>query len=142
MNKYPRKTAPVTLALIEELPIEVMDALQDKLREFLGDDFTVVLAGSGGRQESMHYHLQIYYKNTDLCVETQGVVQASFIEQIFNVARQMKAMMGNTTTLNRMSGNGDVRLLCWISDAACTPQTESKVSKQRYRKRSFQVRAS
>ncbi|HEX8596487.1 MAG TPA: hypothetical protein VF682_24880 [Pseudomonas sp.] len=141
MNKHPHQARPLTLALIEELPIEVMDALQDKLREFLGENFTVVLAGSGGREESTHYHLQIHCKNTELCVETHDVVQADFIEKIFNVARQMKAMMGNTATLNRMSGNGDVRLLCWISDAACTPKAPTKAKKMPYRKRSFQVRA-
>jgi hypothetical protein len=141
MNKHPHEARPVILALIEELPIEVMDALQDKLREFLGENFTVVLAGSGGHKESTHYHLQIYYKNTDLCIETQGVVQADFIEQIFNVARQMKSMMANTATLNRMTGSGDVRLLCWISDAACTPKAQGKTKKLHYRKRSFQVRA-
>jgi len=140
MNKHPHQSRPVKLALIEEMPIEVMDALQDKLRGFLGENFTVVLAGSGDRQESTRYHLQIYYKNTEMCVETQGAVQADFIEKIFNVARQMKAMMNNTATLNRMSGSGDVRLLCWISDAACTPKVEGKANKLRHRKRSFQVR--
>lgn len=124
--------------LIEEIPLEVLDVLQDKLREFLGRAFTLVLAGSGGVLGARNYHLQIYHTRTDLSIETHGVVQDDFIEQIFKVARQMKAMMSNTATLDQMGGSGNVRLLCWMSDACGTPKEEQAINEMRVRSRSFQ----
>lgn len=127
-----------TKVLIEEIPLEVLDVLQEKLREFLGRAFTLVLAGSGGLLGARNYHLQIYHTRTDLAIETHGVVQGDFIEQIFKVARQMKAMMSNTATLDQMGGSGNVRLLCWMSDASGTPKEEQAINEMRVRSRSFQ----
>jgi hypothetical protein len=133
-----RKRNRAAQTLIEEMPIDVLDVLQDKLREFLGKAFTLVLAGSGGTLGARNYHLQIYRTRTDLSIETHGAVQGDFIEQIFKVARQMKAMMGNTAALEQMGGNNNVRLLCWMSDASGTPHEERAVNEMRLRSRSFQ----
>ncbi|EIK95744.1 hypothetical protein PMM47T1_15201 [Pseudomonas sp. M47T1] len=101
--------------LVEEVPVNVQDALQDQLRAYLGRGFTPVLLGSGGSDGSRRYHLQIHHDRSGQYLELHGDFDAHGAEAIFKVAHQMKTML--QPAANALGNN--VRLIARITDLPC-----------------------
>lgn len=106
----------IFLAPLQQITPAVQDLIQDKLYGLLGKGYRVSLFGSESAEGCMHYHLQIAHEPTGMNLEHHERIDADFIEDIFALATQMKAMLDKRATLKRMSGDGQVRLLTWISD--------------------------
>jgi len=121
--------------LIEEVPVDVQDALQDQLRAYLGRGFTPVLLGSGGHEGSRRYHLQIYHDKSGRFLELHGDFDERSAQDIFKVAHQMKTMVAPQDS--HLGSN--VRLIARMTDLPCPEHLKEAARRLQNRERHFQV---
>ncbi|QKZ04552.1 hypothetical protein [Pseudomonas eucalypticola] len=111
--------------LAEEVPVAIQDALQDQLRAYLGRGFTPVLLGSGGRDGSRRYHLQIHHDKSGQFLELHGDFNSRCAEDIFKVAHQMKTLLAPAPS----ALGANVRLIARITDLPC-PEPLRKIARR------------
>lgn len=111
---------PTTLAtaLHDEVPLSLLDLVQQRLAALLGPRYTVVLAGSGAGPGVEHYHLAIQHNRSGLSLEDNGRVDPGFIERLLALGGRTKAMLDSPTFARMANGNPE-HLLAWVSDLAC-----------------------
>ncbi len=132
--KMKRKIKARPKPLVEEVPLDIQDALQDQLRAYLGRGFTPVLLGSGGQQGSRRYHLQIHHDKSGQYLELHGEFDAHCAEAIFKVAHQLKTMVQPTAhSLGR-----NVRLIARFTDLPCPDVVKGAALRISQQSRRFQ----
>lgn len=120
---------PIELpALLDQVPLQLLDDVQDRLAELLGSPYSIVLASSDDGDGVSHYHLAILHNRSGLSLETQGSVGPTFVEDLFALAWRMKSMI-ESPDLQRMDVQGPARLLTWISDVTCPAQLQARARK-------------
>lgn len=101
----------------DEVPIALLDLVQQRLAGLLGPRFTVVLGGSGNGAGVSHYHLAIQHNQSGVSLEDTGAVGIGFIERLLRMATQLKAML-DSATFSSMASEDPRRPLVWISELA------------------------
>ncbi|WP_416424728.1 hypothetical protein RAM80_02885 [Pseudomonas sp. App30] len=132
--KLKRKLKARPKPLVEEVPVAVQDALQDQLRAYLGPGFTPVLLGSGGRDGSQRYHLQIHHDKSGQFLELHGDFDGRCAEDIFKVAHQMKTLVQPQPH----SLGSNVRLIARITDLPCPEPLKDAARRLTSQERRFQ----
>jgi hypothetical protein len=106
----------------DEVPVVLLDLVQQRLAELLGPRFTVVLAASGDGAGVSHYHLAIQHQQSGISLEDTGNVSVGFIEQLLRMATQLRGML-DSPTFSKMGSNDPDRALVWISELASTGES-------------------
>ncbi|MCE0853275.1 MULTISPECIES: hypothetical protein [Pseudomonas] len=101
----------------DEVPLALLDLVQQRLAGLLGPRFTVVLGGSGNGAGVSHYHLAIQHNQSGVSMEDTGAVGTGFIDRLLRMATQLKAML-DSATFSSMGSDDPHRPLVWISELA------------------------
>jgi len=101
----------------DEVPIALLDLVQQRLASLLGPRFTVVLGGSGDGTGVSHYHLAIHHSQSGVSLEDYGDVGAGFIERLLRMSAQVRDML-DSATFDRMASDDPGRPLVWLSELA------------------------
>ena len=113
-----------TALMHDEIPIALLDLIQQRLASLLGSRFTVVLAGSsnGNSTGVSHYHLAIQHNQSGVSLEENGNVSAGFIDRLLRMGTQLGGMF-DSPTFNQMGGDDPGRTLVWISELVSPGET-------------------
>lgn len=113
-----------TAPMHDEIPVALLDLLQQRLTSLLGSRFTVVLAGSGNGNSAgvSHYHLAIQHNQSGVSLEDNGDISAGFIDRLLRMVAQLKGML-DSPTFNQMGSDDPGRTLVWISELASPGET-------------------
>lgn len=115
-------------AVHDEVPVSLLDLVQQRLARLLGAGYTVVLAGSGDVLGANQYHLAIQHGRSGLSLEDNGPVGPDMVEHLLALGWRTKAML-ESDTFKRMGGDDPKRLVAWISDLDC-PETLKATARQ------------
>lgn len=74
----------------EEMQVAHQDYLQDRMRQFLGRGFNLVMFGSGGESGGRYCHVQIHHDKSGAALELHGVFEDLFVQEVFNAAQRIK----------------------------------------------------
>ncbi|MEN5141613.1 hypothetical protein [Pseudomonas juntendi] len=107
---------PTTLRS-DEVPLALLDLVQQRLVNLLGPHFTVTLGGSGNGEGVSHYHLAIEHNQSGVSMVDTGDVGSGFIEHLLRLAGQVRKML-DSATFTRMGSNDPNRPLVWLSELA------------------------
>ncbi|UMY59215.1 hypothetical protein [Pseudomonas sp. LS.1a] len=99
----------------DEVPVALLDLVQQRLASLLGPRFTVILGGSGKGEGISHYHLAIQHNQSGVCLEDTGDVSDGFTEHLLRLGAQTKNML-ESVTFGRMGSSDPDRPLVWISE--------------------------
>lgn len=104
-------------ALHDEVPLSLLDLVQQRLAQMIGPHFTVVLCGSGEGDGVSRYHLAIQHNRSGVSLEHSGMVEPGFIEQLLTLGQGTRTMI-ESPAFERMLSDDPARPLTWISDCA------------------------
>lgn len=110
-------------ALVDEVPLSLLDLLQQRLASLLGPRYTVVLAGSGNGSGVSQYHLAIQHNHSGLSLEDNGGVGPGFVERLLALGVRTKSMLESPTFTRMLDGNPE-QLLTWISELPSDAQLQ------------------
>ncbi|MFJ4456498.1 hypothetical protein ACIP1G_21755 [Pseudomonas sp. NPDC089392] len=113
-----------TALMHEEIPVALLDLIQQRLASLLGSRFTVLLAGSGNGNGTgvSHYHLAIQHNQSGVSLEENGNVSAGFIDRLLRMGAQLGGMF-DSPTFSQMGGDDPGRTLVWISELVSPGET-------------------
>jgi hypothetical protein len=106
----------------DEVPLALLDLVQQRLANLLGPRFTVVLGGSGNGAGVSHYHLAIQHNQSGVSLEDYGDVGAGFIERLLRMGTQVRDML-DSATFNHMASDAPRRPLVWLRELASPGET-------------------
>ncbi|MBB3274167.1 hypothetical protein FHW75_005388 [Pseudomonas sp. OG7] len=106
----------------DEVPLALLDLVQQRLANLLGPRFTVVLGGSGNGAGVSHYHLAIQHNQSGVSLEDYGDVGAGFIERLLRMGTQVRDML-DSATFNHMASDDPRRPLVWLRELASPGET-------------------
>ncbi|WP_336332573.1 hypothetical protein [Pseudomonas putida] len=106
----------------DEVPMALLDLVQQRLASLLGPHFTVTLGGSGNGDGVSHYHLAIQHQQSEVCLEDTGDVGSGFIEHLLRLATQARNML-DSDTFSRMGSDDPGRPLVWLSELVSPGET-------------------
>jgi len=99
----------------DDVPVALLDLVQQRLAGLLGPRFTVTLNGSGTGEAARHYRLAIQDLQSGLWLEDTGVVGDGFVEHLLRLGAQTRTML-ESATFGLMGTNNPNRPLVWISE--------------------------
>lgn len=105
-----------------EIPVALLDLVQQRLATLLGPRFTVVLGGSGNGDGVSHYHLAIQHNQSGVSLEDYGDVGAGFVEHLLRMGTQVRDML-DSTTFSRMGSDDPGRPLVWLRELVSPGET-------------------
>ena len=106
----------------DEVPLALLDLVQQRLASLLGPRFTVVLGGSGDGAGVSHYHLAIQHNQSGISLEDYGTVTAGFIERLLRMSTQVRDML-DSATFSLMASEHPGRPLVWLRELACNGES-------------------